>query len=331
MTMSTLPLMKTWLGQVVDLDDLEKHDKWLCMMWPRLQLLKELLAENGVIFVSIDDHEQCRLQMMMNEIFGEKNCITTLIKPTKIGGGNNSKTHSKESRIYFGLCSKQVTINASVCQTSKDYLKRYRERDKKGRFFWDTLNRPGLRNAHYSITAPDGTAIEGSWIWSKKRVEKAIQLGEIRIEKINRKWSVHFKQRLNIKGKKLTSLLSRELVGGTIEGSREMKDIFHNAYIFPYPKSSHLIKFLLESLNCQDAIVLDSFAGTGTTAHAVLQLNQEDGGQRKFILVECEDYAHTITAERVRKVIKGIPQSQNKKLQKKMKGSFTYCQLDFNT
>lgn len=325
------PLIKGWLEKNVGIGDLEKHDKWLCMMWPRLQLLRELLLDDGVIFVSIDDHEQFRLRAIMDEIFGEEHFIATIVKPTKIGGGNNTK-HIVKSHEYIIVYAKNKELVPDMrVKYEKNYLQRYNKEDKKGRFFWDTLSRPGLRGlssshktSDYDITAPDGTKIKGNWIRSKKRVEKEIQSGEIKIKKEKGKWTVHFKQRLP-KGQKPRSL--NQKLGGTIEGKKEIKEIFNDDRAFCYPKSSDMIKYLLESLNCPDAIVLDSFAGSGTTAHAVLDLNKEDGGTRKFILVECESYANSITAERVRRVIKGIPHSKNVKLNKGLGGSFTYCVL----
>ena len=170
--------MQQWRAEngPVDNEDLERHDKWLCMMWPRLHLLKELLADDGVIFVSIDDNEQHHLRMLMDEIFGGENFIETFIWRSRLGRGATSK-------------------NTATLHEYKDY------------------------------------------------------------------------------------------------------------------------------------IVLDSFAGSGTTAHAVLGLNKEDGGNRKFILVECEEYADTITAERVRRVINGVPDARDESLREGLGGSFTYCTL----
>ena len=322
----TSPIMQEWLGKEVGIDDLEKHDKWLCMMWPRLQLLKELLADDGVICISIDDNEQRHLQLIMDEIFGEDNHLATIIKPTKIGGGSNTKHIVKSHEYIIIYAQDKEMLPPMFVKHEKEYLNRYKEKDEKGRFFWDTLNRPGLNGQKYDIKVPDGTKINGYWIRSKERVQKDILSGEIKFEKKENKWSVQFKQRLNEQGKKVRSLLNQQVAGGTIEGSQEMSEIF-NTNSFPYPKSSRMIKYLLESFNSPNAIVLDSFAGSGTTAHAVLDLNQEDGGHRKFILVECEDYADHITAERIRRVIKGVPKSKDKKLQKGLEGSFTYCKL----
>ncbi len=111
------------------------------------------------------------------------------------------------------------------------------------------------------------------------------------------------------------------------QGTLALKEVFDNARTFNYPKSAELLKRLIELGADSDAIILDSFAGSGTTAHAVLALNKEDGGNRKFILVECEDYADTITAERVRRVIKGVPGARDKSLREGLGGSFNYCTL----
>ena len=318
------PLIEEWFGKEIGNDDLERHDKWLCMMWPRLQLLKELLTEDGVICISIDDNEQSHLQLIMDEIFGEDNHLATIVKPTKIGGGSNTK-HIVKSHEYIIVYAKNKELLPPLfVKHEQKYLDRYKEKDEKSRFFWDTLNRPGLHGPKYDIKAPDGTKINGCWIRSKDRVQKDISSGEIKFERIKDKWSVQFKQRLNEQGKKIRSLLNQETVGGTIEGSQELSDFNIE---FPYPKSSRMIKYLLESLNSPNAIVLDSFAGSGTTAHAVLDINKEDGGNRRFILVECEDYADQITAERVRRVIKGVSTDKDKKLKKGLGGSFTYCNL----
>ena len=318
------PLIKSWLDREISSDDLEKHDKWLCMMWPRLNLLRDLLSENGVIFISIDDNEKCHLQLIISEIFGKDNNIATIVKPTKIGGGSNTKHIVKSHEYVIVYAKNKKLLPPMFIKHEKSYLRRYKEEDEKGKFFWDTLNRPGLNGRKCGIEAPDGTTVNGYWIRSKKRIQQDIASGEIKLEKINNKWSVQFKQRLNKQGQKLRSLLTQERVGGTIEGGRQINEIFNND-IFPYPKSSSMIKYLLESINCPDALVLDSFAGSGTTAHAVLDLNKEDGGHRKFILVECEDYADSITAERVRRVIRGIPKTKDEKLREGLGGSFVYC------
>ena len=323
------PVMKEWLKQSeIGTDDLERHDKWLCMMWSRLQLLKELLSDDGVIFISIDDNEQFRLMAVMEEVFGTNNFISTVIKQTKIGGGSDTKHIVREHEYIIVYSKNKEILPEMYVKHDVNYLKRYKEEDEKGKFFWDNFSRPGLRQPlNYDVLTPDGTKINGDWIRSKERFEQDIKSGELKFQKkANGEWTILFKQRLNKKGKKPRSMSNQ--LGGTIEGKNEIREIFNNDRAFSYPKSSQMIRYLLESINFSDAIILDSFAGSGTTAHAVLDLNKEDGGNRKFILVECEDYADEITAERVRRVIKGVPNAKEEKLKKGLGGSFTYCTLD---
>ncbi len=321
------PMTQEWLGKVVDKEDLTRHDKWLCMMYPRLNLLHELLAEDGVIFVSIDDNEVHRLRMLMDEIFGENNFVAKIIKQTKIGGGSDSRHIVKEHEYILTYAKNIEMLNPMFVKFTDDYLRRYKEEDKLGKYFWDTFARPGLKQPlKYTITAPDGTKITGDWTRSQSRFVKDLETGEIKFEqKTNGDWSVLFKQRLNLKGKKPRTL-SKEL-GGTIEGKNEIREIFGDDRAFNYPKSFKTIKYIIESINNPNAVILDSFAGSGTTAHAVMQLNSEDGGNRKYILVECEEYANKITAERVRRVIKGVKNAKDDSLKEGLGGGFSYFEL----
>ena len=168
----------------------------------------------------------------------------------------------------------------------KEYLKRYKEQDEIGRYFWDTFARPGLKNPiHYDIVAPDGTIMNYGWIHSKERFEQELKEGKVRIvKKSDGNWSVQFKQYLNLNGKKPRSMTMD--FGGSIEGKSDIRSLFDNDKIFGYPKSVKFIKTLLNTINDKKAIILDFFSGSATTAHAVMQLNAEDGGNRKFIMVQ---------------------------------------------
>ncbi|GHU52104.1 hypothetical protein AGMMS49975_07240 [Clostridia bacterium] len=168
----------------------------------------------------------------------------------------------------------------------QDYLKRYSEEDEKGRYFWDTFARPGLKHPIvYDIVAPDGTVINNGWIHSKERFEQEYKDGEVRVtKKLNGEWSVQFKQRLNEKGKKPRSMTMD--FGGTSESKKELGELFDNEKIFSYPKSAYFIKALLETCTNDGDIIFDFFSGSATTAHAVMQLNAEDGGNRRFICVQ---------------------------------------------
>jgi adenine-specific DNA-methyltransferase len=194
----------------------------------------------------------------------------------------------------------------------------------------------------YPIEAPDGSKIrpKRQWLWEADRFKEAKKAGEIEILKTKEGWSVQYKQYLNDdagiqRSEKQQSVLSSAstFIDGvyTQTGTAELREILGDDERVPYPKPSSLIEILLETRfvpsNNREAIVLDSFAGSGTTAHAVLAANQKDGGDRKFILIETEAYADDLTAERVRRVIKGVKTSKKSELKNGLGGSFTYCDL----
>lgn len=280
--------------KIVDKNDCYSHSKWLSFMNKRLEIARELLSDEGVIFISIDDNEQAQLKLLCNEVFGENNFIGEYIKQSKVGGGNDSKFIVKEHE-YCKCYAKNISYTKSMyINHSEEYLKRYKEEDEYGRFFWDTFARPGLKNPIiYDIVAPDGSIINNGWIRSKERFEKEYEEGKIRvIKKKNGEWSVQFKQYLNLQGKTPRSMTMD--FGGTTEGDSELKQIFGKK-VFNYPKSIKYLETLLSTIDNKNATILDFFAGSGTTGHAVSQLNKEDGGNRKFIL--CTNNENNICEE----------------------------------
>ncbi|KHL87224.1 DNA methyltransferase [Helicobacter pylori] len=264
------------------------HSGWLSFMLPRLKLARDLLKEDGVIFISIDDNECANLKILCDEIFGEDNFVGDFIKQSKVGGGSDSKFIVKEHE-YCLVYAKNINLtNEMFLKHDDDYLKRYKEIDDKGRFFWDTFSRRGLTNPIiYEIKAPDGTLIKDGWIRSEETFKKNYQDGEVRIIKIKDKWSVQFKQYLNLNGKKPRSMTTD--FGGSIEGKNDIINLFNNDKIFSYPKSVKFISTLLKIATNESDIILDFFAGSGTTAHAVMELNAEDKGNREFILVQIDE------------------------------------------
>ncbi|GAA7708157.1 hypothetical protein HpCOL116_09890 [Helicobacter pylori] len=264
------------------------HSGWLSFMLPRLKLARDLLKEDGVIFISIDDNECANLKILCDEIFGEDNFVGDFIKQSKIGGGSDSKFIVKEHE-YCLVYAKNINLtNEMFLKHDDDYLKRYKEIDDKGRFFWDTFSRRGLTNPIiYEIKAPDGTLIKDGWIRSEETFKKNYQDGEVRIIKIKDKWSVQFKQYLNLNGKKPRSMTTD--FGGSIEGKNDIINLFNSDKIFSYPKSIKFISTLLKIATNEGDIILDFFAGSGTTAHAVMELNAEDKGNREFILVQIDE------------------------------------------
>lgn len=262
------------------------HSDWLTMMYSRLKLARNLLSEDGAIFISIDDNEVHNLRKICDEVFGERNFIGKFVKKSKVGGGSDTKFIVKEHE-YCILYAKNISnTDEMFIEHEEEYLKRYKEEDEKGRYFWDTFARPGLKNPIiYDIEAPDGTIITNGWIRSKERFLREYKDGTIRIiKKNNTDWSVQFKQYLNSRGKKPRSMTMK--FGGTIEGKNDIGGLFGNDKIYSYPKSTMFIKTLLSIIEDKNQIILDFFSGSATTAHAVMELNAEDGGNRKYIMVQ---------------------------------------------
>ena len=316
------PMLKEWLGKVVDKEDLTRHDKWLCMMMPRLKILKELMQEEGVLFVSIDDNEEATLRLLLDEIFGYENFMGKLPRRTKSGGGSAASDFAIEHDYVIAYAKNKAELPRLFVPHDPDYATRYKEEDKDGKYFWDTMERSSTATKPYKITAPDGEVLTGKWFRAEETFLSDLEKGEVRfLKKKDGKWSVQFKQRMG-NGRKLRSLIENEFKSNQAEYEE-----FGIKQKFDYPKPVSLIKELIQASTESEDIILDSFAGSGTTAHAVLELNKEDGGNRKFILVEQEDYANTISAERVRRVIKGVKTAKNENLKKGTGGTFSYFQL----
>ena len=343
------PMMREWLGKVIDKDDLTRHDKWLCMMMPRLKLLRELLAEDGVIFISIDYREAHNLKILLDEVFNENNLIAEFIWHKKYGGGGDNKNIVTEHETVFSYSkSKNPELEQVINAIEYDFndFAGY-EIDEDGKYYSaneSILMRgpnstPDKRpNLCYPIITPDGNEIiprygKGTWAYGKETLNTKIKNNELIWKKVKDEWMLYKKQFLyndtdEVRAKKPRSILDKRYsIGQTGEGTNILKEIFNGERLFQNPKPISLIKFLLNlaTNTNENSIILDSFAGSGTTAHAVLDLNKEDGGNRKFILVEMEDYANTITAERVRRVINGVPTSKNFK--EGTGGTFSYFEL----
>lgn len=347
------PLIREWLSDnPVDVEDGLRHDKWLCMMYPRLMLLRELLADDGVIFVSIDDNEQHRLRFMMDEIFGEGNFIANIVVRTNPGGrdyGGIAQTH--DYVLVYGNGEESslgmLAVDADELPMSDGIggfeLRELRNRNKR----FNSGNRPNLYYPFYvnpkgadehglhevSLTQTKGwvevyplesAGVKTVWRWGKERVHKHINVNVKAKQK--RDGSFQIVEKFRRVGTRERSIMDHTDYRNEL-GTLTVKSLLGVSGNFDYPKSEAMIRRLLELGAHEDSIVLDSFAGSGTTAHAVLALNKEDGGNRKFILVECEDYADAITAERVRRVIKGVPKARDESLREGLGGTFTYCTL----
>ncbi len=349
--------MQEWFkeNKPVDGEDLERHDKWLCMMWPRLHLLKELLADDGVIFVSIDDHEQHHLRMLMDEVFGETNFITSLSAVVNLKGSRDNRgfANTHEYVLVYEKNPKGAQFYDLPLQEEgydewqEDSVGWYK-RGANLKYSGESAPREKRPNLFYPIYVQDSGSIslerlsesdqelwpiadggkEVRWHWQKQTVSE--NTNELIAVKSAKGWNLFKKQRPSAgvgPSRKPKSTFYAPIYSATT-ATNLVKGIFGNDRTFDYPKSPYFISDLLRIAGVgPDDIVLDSFAGSGTTAHAVLALNKEDGGNRKFILVECEDYADTITAERVRRVINGVPEARDQSLREGLGGSFNYCTL----
>ena len=328
------PTMREWLegAREVDGEDLERHDKWLCMMWPRLQLLKELLAEGGAIFVSIDDNEQHRLRLMMDEIFGADNFIANIIWQKKYSPQNDAKHLSDDHDFILVYAKDGEAWHPNLLPRTEKQDKAYSNPDDDPRGPWKSSGldvKTYQQEYDYPITTPSGRVVKpppgACWRYSRKRFDEMVADNRIWFGKkgdsvpSTKRFLSEVKQGITPR----TVWLYGD-VGHTQSGTQTLKGM---GMSFPNPKPHTLIKQVLRIGADKNAIVLDSFAGSGTTAHAVLDMNRQDSGDRKFILVECEDYADRVTAERVRCVIRGVRGAKGKVLQEGTGGSFTYCTL----
>ena len=327
------PLMQQWLAEnsPVDNEDLERHDKWLCMMWPRLHLLKELLADDGVIFISIDDNEQHHLRMVMDEIFEERNFVANIVWHHRKSSQNDIDVSLSHNHILcYALDRTSFSFNAGEVDESKFANP---DSDPRGPWVADPMDAPHIReNLTYEIVNPNtGRAYlppaGRHWRFSKEKYEAALKEKRILFGKkgTSKPQYKRFLSEAQEKGVSIFTIWSD--VGTATDATKELIDIFGREQFFATPKPMDLIAKIIRVSTTEDDIVLDAFAGSGTTAHAVLAMNKKDGGNRKFILIECEDYANVLTAERVRRVINGVPNASDKLLREGLEGSFTYGTL----
>ena len=344
------PKTKKWLGEVVgkEGEDLTRHDKWLCMMYPRLKFLYKLLADDGIIAVSINDHELYNLGAIMNEIFGVYNrlaCAPLRSEPS--GGKDKTVLRTGHEYVLFyskgnvsNLCKEEKSTGELNLRDSRGAYRKGRELRKWGATS-DRTDRPnlwfGIKTPSGEIAYPyknDGT--EGYWRQGKDHAGMKEILSNpdaahweycsydegITVNGESHRWVPYEKIRNSKKSFGWNSWLDG--YGTNAEGTAIIKNIF-GSKVFDTPKPLSLIEWIISLHADEDALILDSFAGSGTTAHAVLNINKEDGGTRRFILIEMEDYADSITSERIKRVIKGYGEGSKKQLG--TGGNFNFYEL----
>jgi adenine-specific DNA-methyltransferase len=314
------PKMKRWLGQVVgkEGEDLSRHDKWLCMMYPRLKLLHRLLAEDGSIWVSIDDNEVHSLRALMDEIFGRNKFIACNVW---------QKRYSRENREAIGDVHEYLLVYAKNPDRFKQVRNRvpldegqakvYRnpdnplETDPAKRWRGLPMTAQGFRqNQMYEIVSDSGKRHlppEGRcWSLIEPEFEKLKAKGRIYWGKDGNGQPSVIRYLSEVEGLVPWTWWPHEEVGHTDESRKEIQSIFGTQTAFDTPKPVRLLERVIHIATQPGDIVLDSFAGSATTGHAVLSLNSKSvAKQRRFILVEIDDYADTVTAERIRRVMTG--------------------------
>lgn len=338
----------------VDREDGYRHSKWLSFMNKRLQIAKSLLSSGGVIFISIDDNEQAQLKLLCDEIFGSDNFITNIIWQSTAGSntGNEIVTTTEYVLVYTSNRSRAhfdgQPPSADTFKLSDEYVK------ERGRYTLDKLDRRRV-GGHYSealnfpIEMPDGTLrypgggqqVNEGWnyLWSKTKVKWGLDNNFIVFKKNKEKWAVYCKRYQNVDNNNkpvdrttpYRNLITSDLFN-TAQGTAELANIF-NIRPFAFPKPSGLVKFLLSTTvtTLHNATILDFFAGSGTTLHATMQLNAEDGGHRKCILVTnnenniCEE----VTYERNKRVIQGYTTPKGEEVEGLHDNNLRYYRTNF--
>ena len=385
------PKIKKWLGEVVgkEGEDLTRHDKWLCMMYPRLKLLQKLLADDGVIFISIDTNELYNLKSICDEIFGT-NCFVEDISWQRTYSMRNDVKGIAAEVEHILVYGKKPFWQPNKLPRTEQMDSKYKNPDNDPRGAWRNIvasapNAATHQGMVYAIQNPttgeyayppqgrcwslgQEQMLEAMNKWceyrltdlgdSAKRAEMCgVSLDAIRkdvlaivlaepLENAKGKAKAIFEHGVlpefyfsrnglgtlsrkayinEVGGRPVTNLWSFEETGHTDEASRLLKTIFNGTVVFDTPKPPRLLERVLHIAGDNQTLILDSFAGSGTTAHAVLNMNKADGGKRKFILVEMMDYADSITAERVKRVIGGY--GEGKKAVEGTGGSFSFYDL----
>ncbi len=372
------PRIKKWLGEVVGAEgeDLSRHDKWLCMMYPRLKLLHKLLSPTGVIFISIDDNELASLKLCCDEIFGASNFIGLLSVEINPKGRKNSDfiSISNDYCVIYAKTKRDTYFLENIPKDKKDLSvdengnlvhnsgKRVLVGENSFNRIVDDYNSKKHYTVYYNLEINDivlrketslleidknlinkgyeryysynGESFVENTYTAEKILElfhnKALDFKNGKIYEKNFSSTIRIKSILANRNYQTFdsngNIIDYKIDVKTTSAGQELKEIFETSEtIFNNPKNKGLIEILVSLIDKKDALVLDSFGGSGTTAHAVLDLNKKDGGNRKFILVEMMDYADTITAERVKRVINGY--GQGDKAVDGIPGNFSYYEL----
>ncbi|MCF8359015.1 MAG: site-specific DNA-methyltransferase [Prolixibacteraceae bacterium] len=331
------PLIKEWIGKEVGADDLTRHDKWLCMMTPRLKLLRELLTEDGTIFISIDENEFNYLKSLLNEIFGENQFVTQLTVLCNPKGRSQDKYFATNHEYVIAFSKNELPKGYYSVEKDPEQIKEeYPEENDIGKYRLLELrnthrefgkhNRKNLyypfyvnKNGEISLEKSEDTievfpiwddGFEGCWTWDFKKAEADFEFLEAR--EVKGKWKIYRKSYASGVEKMLKTIWNDKSFH-TEKGQKIFNELFNiKGKLFNAPKSVDLIKTLIKTITKENDIILDAFSGTGTTMHAVMDLNKEDGGNRQCIMVQMteatehepeKNICKDITRERIKRAI----------------------------
>jgi adenine-specific DNA-methyltransferase len=360
------PEIRDWLGKVVgaEAEDLSRHDKWLCMIYPRLALLKRFLRPDGVIFISIDDNEVASLKLIMDELYGRRNflgCVvwknTTDNNPTRIVTEHEYVLCYAENVDNLPREWKSVNLDVKdrLLKIGKEFIKKYSDQEKRQEAYskwfrahkdemwpfdrYKFIDEDGIYTGSQSVHNPskEGYRYDIPHPETGKPCKEPLMGYRFPFETVQRLLAedrvifgadhtkiIELKVYVKDYRSKLSSLFELD---GRI-GTNEIKALFpDDKRPFDFPKPTGLIEELISFTTSGDDLILDSFAGSGTTAQAILQLNRADNQHRRFILIEMkESNAKSITAERVRRVVEGYTNAKGEKVAG-LGGGFRFCEL----
>lgn len=312
------PMIKEWFkDNPIDKDDGLRHDKWCAMMWPRLRLLHDLLAENGSLWVTIDDNEDHRLRQLLDEVFGTQGYIGEIAWRHSDNSSNNATQFSQDFNTIFVYSKNPYWAPNFLNDPEKRSHFSNPDSDPRGAWFdGNPVNNPAIRkNLQFDYPGPNGNMIKhppNGWRWSRETMDEKFKTGELRYSEDGKRVirRTYLEEQEGLPPSSYWQNVER--TGHTRGAKVTLKQIFGDDYasdLFATPKPVQVIREVLALATDKQSIVLDSFAGSATTGHAILEANKMDDGNRRFILVEMEEYADRLTAERMRRVINGYDYS----------------------
>lgn len=329
------PFMQDWLGKVVDREDLTRHDKWCCMMLPRLRLLRDLLRDDGAIFVSIDDNESHRLRCLMDDVFGDDNFVANIVWQKRYVSNvtANFLSDMHDHILCYARSIEFFSVHKIPRTPAQEAAYTNPDNDSRGPWRAQDLSASKPYSAGtYPIIGPNGKRFDPPpnryWRMNELQYQEWLQDNRITFGSTGRGRPM-LKRFLSEAQSGLTpnTWWDHEFAGHNKQATLELKALHDGSAPFDTPKPVSLLKRILQLATDKDSIILDSFAGSGTTAHAVLAQNKQDGGDRRFVLVECEDYVKSVTAERIRRAIEGNKSANDLALRAGLGGTFSYFKL----